>query len=52
MLFNSENPLWLPKGSVRALLALGIVGAYIGGLLTDDTILGMVLGFYFAKAQG
>lgn len=23
---NNENPLWLPKGSVRAIMALGVIG--------------------------
>ena len=27
-MFDKENPLWLPKGSVRALLATGVVAAY------------------------
>jgi len=27
-MFNNENPLWLPKGSVRAILALGVVTTY------------------------
>jgi len=26
--FDSKNPLWLPKGSVRAILALGVVSGY------------------------
>ena len=25
----SSNPLWLPRGSVRALIALGVVGVWI-----------------------
>lgn len=25
----SKNPLWMPVGSVRAVLAVGIVGAFI-----------------------
>lgn len=28
-MFNKEQPLWLPKGSVRAVLALGIVSTFV-----------------------
>ena len=28
MIFDKENPLWLPKGSIRAVLALGVVSGY------------------------
>lgn len=27
-MFNNMNPLWLPKGSVRAILAIGVVTTY------------------------
>ena len=27
-MFDINNPLWLPKGSVRAILALGVVTTY------------------------
>lgn len=27
-MFNNENPLWMPKGSARAILALGVVSSY------------------------
>jgi len=33
---NKDCPLWMPKGSVRALMALGLIGAVI----------------YFASAHG
>lgn len=26
---RSENPLWLPEGSVRAILAISIIGTFI-----------------------
>ena len=26
---NTKNALWLPKGSVRAILAIGIIASYI-----------------------
>lgn len=28
-MFDKKQPLWLPKGSVRAVLALGIVGTFV-----------------------
>lgn len=50
-----DKPLFLPKGSVRAILALGIVGSatfgLLKGLLTPDEYLmisGVVTAFYFA----
>jgi hypothetical protein len=53
---NSEQPLWLPRGSVRAILALILVGATVTGILLRlgdmqilVAMLGPVLGFYFAK---
>ena len=30
MFFNKDNPLWLPAKSIRAILALSVVGAYTG----------------------
>ena len=27
-MFDNKNPLWLPEGSVRAILALGVVTTY------------------------
>ncbi len=45
MLVN-DQPLWLPQGSVRALLALGVVGAFVAGLVPIE-VATLVLGFYF-----
>jgi len=45
MLLN-DQPLWLPAGSIRSIIALGIVGAYIGGIV-DIEVATLVLGFYF-----
>jgi len=52
---EEKNPLWMPKGSVRAILALGIVGSSIYGLLNGQLdpeqflmISGAVVAFYFA----
>jgi len=50
-MFDPKQPLWLPPGSVRALLALSLVGALIA---FDPTKIGelaaVAVGFYFAKA--
>ncbi len=45
MLVN-DQPLWLPQGSVRATLALGVVGAFVAGLVPIE-VATLVLGFYF-----
>jgi hypothetical protein len=53
-LLNPAFPLWLPEGSVRALMALGIVGGFSGYLLATGELpdqawqtLVAVTGFYF-----
>ena len=53
-----NTPLWMPEGSVRAILALGIVGSAIYGLLSQQlspeqflTISAIVTGFYFASKE-
>jgi len=50
-----EKPLWMPEGSVRAILALSIVGSAIYGLISGSLdpeqflmISSVVTGFYFA----
>jgi hypothetical protein len=45
-LLTNKTPLFLPEGSVRSVLALGVVGAYIAGAVDADTAI-LVLGFYF-----
>lgn len=47
MLLN-DQPLWMPAGSVRSILALGVVGAFVAGLIEADVAL-VVLGFYFGS---
>ena len=56
---NSKEPLWLPKGSVRAIIALAVVGAGIGMFAIKGNIpealvgiIGMIVGFYFGKKAG
>jgi hypothetical protein len=55
-MFNPRQPLWLPAGSVRALLALLVTFPFLvlalssGVKITSEqfiTILTIVLGFYF-----
>ena len=50
---NGDRPLWMPRGSVRSILALGIVGAAIASHLTGngagalDGLAGAVSYWYF-----
>ena len=53
-----DNPLGLPEGSVRALVALTIVGATVTYLFVNKSVptelvgvLGAVVGFYFASRK-
>ena len=45
MLVN-DQPLWLPQGSVRAVLALSVVAAFVASLVPIE-VATLVLGFYF-----
>lgn len=47
-LLQPDQPLYLPEGSIRAVLALSAMGAFIAGLIPND-IAFLVLGFYFAS---
>ena len=46
-LLQTDQPLYLPQGSVRGILALGTVAAYIAGQVPIE-VATLVLGFYFA----
>ena len=35
-MFDSKYPWWLPNGSIRAVLAMSIVGAFIYVCITTD----------------
>ena len=54
-MFDNMNPLWLPKGSVRAILALGVVTTYSVACVTSKNyealglISVMIMKDYFAK---
>ena len=47
MLLN-DQPLYLPEGSIRSLIALGIVGAFVAGQVPIEFAT-LVLGFYFGQ---
>lgn len=56
---NRSQALWMPRGSVRAILALALVGALIVLVLTGQavnegfaTIVASVVAFYFAGKNG
>lgn len=46
MIVRDDKPLYMPPGSVRALLALSVVALVATGNL-DEQWLGVVLGAYF-----
>ena len=57
-MISCRHPLGLPKGSIRAILAIGICFLSIYGMLTgkitvDDYILivGIILAFYFGTKR-
>ena len=47
-LLQPDSPLYLPEGSVRALLALGLSAAFVAGLVQLEVV-ALVLGFYFGQ---
>jgi len=56
---NNDKPLGLPRGSIRAILALGIVGVGLGYVwVTREfpgelmVVMGTVIAFYFAMKSG
>lgn len=51
-LLQPDHPLYLPAGSVRSILALIIVIAFVGWGLIPLEIVTLVLGFYFADRAG
>ncbi len=44
----NAQPLWLPEGSIRSILALGVVGAFATGYIPVE-LATLVLGFYFGQ---
>ena len=51
-MLSKRNPLFLPNGSVRSILALTIVGAFIAGWIAELEIVTLVVGFYFGERAG
>ena len=59
-MFDLSQPLWLPKGSVRAVLTISAWGAWIYLMVTDaivpaglEALVGVVTATYFsARANG
>lgn len=49
-LLREDQPLWMPRGSVRSILALAVVASFIAGLIPIE-VATLVLGFYFAKGH-
>ena len=47
-ILDPTKPLWMPEGSVRAILALGIVAAFVAGLI-DAEFATLVVGVYFGS---
>ncbi len=47
-LLQSDQPLYLPAGSVRSIIALVVVSAYIAGFIANEVAL-LVIGFYFGQ---
>lgn len=45
----SDQPLWLPKGSVRAIIALAIIGGYLFGLEVPQPLVMAVITAYFVQ---
>lgn len=50
-LLLKDQPLYLPQGSIRSILALAVVAAFILGTVPIE-VATLVLGFYFAARQG
>jgi len=55
---EETNPLWMPKGSIRAIIALGVVLSAVGmlavGKLDADTfimITAIITGYYFVSKK-
>ena len=49
MLLN-DQPLYMPPGSIRGLLALSLVGGFMADLVPIEVVT-LVLGFYFGVRQ-
>ena len=50
-MLRNDQPLFLPPGSVRSILALLLVVGFLVGLVPEDITI-LVLGFYFITREG
>jgi len=57
-MFNPNQPLWLPPGSIRAVMALSLTGALIYLLVSQapvpdwlTPVITALIGFYFAGRE-
>jgi len=50
-MLRNDTPLFLPEGSVRAILALAVVSLVAAAVLPVEALF-LVLGFYFADRAG
>lgn len=53
-MLDDKSPLWLPPGSVRSIIALALVAAFIVALFLADVadikdVVLVVIGFYFGS---
>lgn len=48
-LLQEDQPLYLPQGSVRGVIALAVIAAFIAGAISELEIVTLVLGFYFGQ---
>ena len=44
---QSAPPLWMPPGSVRSIIALSLVAAFIFGVAGVSELAAAVVGYYF-----
>ena len=57
--FSPENPLWLPPGSIRGIIAISLTLSICYGFLklqivnskTMENLIFLVLGYYFGKER-
>ena len=47
-MLRDDQPLYLPEGSIRAIIAIAVVGAFIGGYVELEVAL-LAMGFYFGS---
>ena len=48
---RTPPPLWMPPGSVRSIIALSLVAAFIFGVADVSELAAAVVGYYFGTRQ-